>query len=79
MGGRMNTRVYMESPPYRSMNTITALQNKIENRVTEAQIFERKSLDKRINETTKLHYIEVAKAARQEAQTLMNEVMDWTD
>tara|TARA_R110002096_G_scaffold119995_2_gene260038 strand:- start:466 stop:645 length:180 start_codon:yes stop_codon:yes gene_type:complete len=57
----------------------TALQNKVENRIIEAQIFEQKALDGRISKATRLHYLEVAKEARDESTKLMNELMGWTD
>ncbi len=55
------------------------LQNKIENRIIEAQIFEQKALDRRISEKTRQHYITIAKKARDESTKLMNELMGWTD
>jgi hypothetical protein len=67
------------------MNTKQQIQerNKLEalmtNAITDAQIFEGKALDGRISKATRLHYVKVAKTARDEAQTLMNELMGWTE
>jgi hypothetical protein len=67
------------------MNTKQQIQerNKLEalmtNTINEAQIFEEKALDGRISKATRLHYLEVAKNSRKEAQTLMNKFMGWTD
>tara|TARA_R110002096_G_scaffold296062_3_gene490468 strand:- start:779 stop:982 length:204 start_codon:yes stop_codon:yes gene_type:complete len=58
-------------------------RNKLEalltNSIDEAQIFEEKALDGRISKATRLHYLEVAKTARKEGQTLLNELMGWTE
>ena len=55
------------------------LQNRMENRIVEAQIFELKANDRRINAKTRKHYEEVSKKAHEEATKLMNELMNWEE
>jgi hypothetical protein len=61
------------------MTTQNELRDRMDNRIIEAQIFERKSLDGRLSEAKKLHYIKVAQTAREEARILMNELFGWSD